>query len=71
MSTKLHFLGTSCMVPTKDRNHLSTALEYEGNIFLFDCGENTQKQIKLMKLPIVKIKKIYVCYTIHYKLHII
>lgn len=60
MSTKLHFLGTSCMVPTKDRNHLSTALEYEGNIFLFDCGENTQKQIKLMKLSIGKIRKIFI-----------
>jgi len=48
------------MVPTKDRNHLATALEYEGNLFLFDCGENTQKQIKIMKLPIGKIKKIFI-----------
>ncbi len=48
------------MVPTKDRNHLSTALEYEGNLFLFDCGENTQKQIKLLKLPIGKIRKIFI-----------
>lgn len=48
------------MVPTKDRNHLSTALEYEGKLFLFDCGENTQKQIKLMKLPIGKIRKIFI-----------
>lgn len=60
MTIKLHFLGTSCMVPTKDRNHLATALEYEGNLFLFDCGENTQKQIKIMKLPIGKIKKIFI-----------
>ncbi len=60
MTNKLHFLGTSCMVPTKDRNHLSTALEYNGNIFLFDCGENTQKQVKIMKLPIGKIKKIFI-----------
>lgn len=48
------------MVPTKDRNHLATALEYNGSIFLFDCGENTQKQIKIMKLPIGKIKKIFI-----------
>lgn len=60
MDTKLHFLGTGCMVPTKDRNHLSIALEFNGNIFLFDCGEATQKQIKLMKLPIGKIKRIFI-----------
>lgn len=59
MTSKLHFLGTGCMVPTKDRNHLAVALEYKGNIFLFDCGESTQLQIKKMKLPIGKIKKIF------------
>lgn len=60
MSLKLHFLGTGCMVPTKERNHLSVALEYEGEIFLFDCGEATQNQIKKMKLPIGKIKRIFI-----------
>ena len=60
MVSKLHFLGTSCMVPTKERNHLSVAFEYEGSIFLFDCGEATQNQIKTMKLPIGKIKKIFI-----------
>ena len=48
------------MVPTKDRNHLAVAFEYNGNIFLFDCGEATQNQIKKMKLPIGKIKKIFI-----------
>lgn len=48
------------MVPTKERNHLAVALEHEGNIFLFDCGEGTQNQIKKMKLPIGKIKKIFI-----------
>ncbi len=48
------------MVPTKERNHLAVALEHEGAIFLFDCGEGTQNQIKKMKLPIGKIKKIFI-----------
>lgn len=48
------------MIPSKTRNHLSVALEYEGNIFLFDCGEATQIQIKKKKLPIGKIKKIFI-----------
>lgn len=60
MNSKLHFLGTGGMVPTKDRNHLAVALEYSGSIFLFDCGEATQNQIKKMKLPIGKIKKIFI-----------
>lgn len=60
MTFNLHFLGTGCMVPTKERNHLSVALEHNGNIFLFDCGEATQLQIKKMKLPLGKIKKIFI-----------
>ena len=60
MASKLHFLGTGCMAPTKDRHHLSVALEYNGNIFLFDCGEATQNRIKEMKLPHGKIKKIFI-----------
>ncbi len=60
MTTKLHFLGTGCMVPTKDRNHLSVALEYSGTLFLFDCGESTQLQIEKMKLPIGKLKHIFI-----------
>jgi len=60
MNAKLHFLGTGCMVPTKERNHLSVAFEKDGSIFLFDCGEGTQNQIKKMKLPIGKLKKIFI-----------
>jgi ribonuclease Z len=60
MTLKIHFLGTSCMMPTKDRNHIGNALQYEENLFIFDCGENTQTQIKKMKLPFGKIKKIFI-----------
>lgn len=60
MSFKLHFLGTGCMMPTAQRNPLSVALEHEGNTFLFDCGEGTQRQIKMMKIPIGKIKRIFI-----------
>ena len=60
MKTKIYFLGTGCMVPTKERNHISNALEFNGNIFLFDCGEGTQLQIKKMKLAPSKIKKIFI-----------
>ncbi len=54
------FLGTGCMVPTKDRNHISIAIEYKDKIFLFDCGEGTQRQIKIAGLPLGKIRKIFI-----------
>ena len=60
MPITIHFLGTGCMVPTKERNHLATALEYEGDILLFDCGEHTQLQIKKKKLHIGKIRRIFI-----------
>ncbi|MFW5704699.1 MAG: ribonuclease Z [Nanoarchaeota archaeon] len=58
-SMNLTFLGTGCMVPTNERNHTSLALEYNGKIFLFDCGEATQHQIKKFKVSIGSIKKIF------------
>lgn len=60
MSFNIHILGTSCMVPTKDRNQIGTILEHNGNLFVFDCGEGFQRQLKIMKLPIGKIKKIFI-----------
>ncbi|MFP4656309.1 MAG: ribonuclease Z [Candidatus Woesearchaeota archaeon] len=41
------FLGTSSMVPTKERNHSSIYFNFKGEGFLFDCGEGTQRQIKI------------------------
>lgn len=60
MTKKLHFLGTGCMMPTPERNHLSICLELNGELMLFDCGEHTQLQIKKKKLPLSHIKKIFI-----------
>ena len=60
MTKKLHFLGTGCMIPTPQRNHLSVCLELNGELLLFDCGEHTQLQIRKMKLPLSKISKIFI-----------
>ncbi|MFP4401792.1 MAG: ribonuclease Z [Candidatus Nanoarchaeia archaeon] len=59
MTKKLHFLGTGCMMPTQERNHLSVCLELNGELLLFDCGEHTQLQIKKKKLPLSHLKKIF------------
>ncbi len=57
---KIVFLGTGGSVPTKDRNHISIALIYEGEIILLDCGEGTQRQMIKAKLSMMKVSKIFI-----------
>lgn len=45
MALSLRFLGTSAARPTVERNVASLALQREGEAFLFDCGEGTQRQM--------------------------
>ncbi len=56
---QLTFLGTSAMVPTKERNHSAVFLEYKAEGILFDCGEGTQRQFKLAGIPMTKITRIF------------
>jgi len=42
---RLVFLGTSAAQPTAGRNLSALALRREGELFLFDCGEGTQRQM--------------------------
>src|SRR5712692_6867836 len=39
------FLGTVGSLPTKERGLPAVALRREGELFLFDCGEGTQRQM--------------------------
>ncbi|HZY46999.1 MAG TPA: ribonuclease Z [Candidatus Bathyarchaeia archaeon] len=39
------FLGTGGSLPTKERGLPSVALRRNGELFLFDCGEGTQRQM--------------------------
>ncbi|HUY70552.1 MAG TPA: ribonuclease Z [Candidatus Baltobacteraceae bacterium] len=56
---KIVFLGTSGSSPTKERSLSSVALEHEGEIFLFDCGEGTQRQMMINSLSISKVRAIF------------
>jgi ribonuclease Z len=42
---RLTFLGTASARPTVARNVSSIAVQREGRLFLFDCGEGTQRQM--------------------------
>ncbi|MEM3373773.1 MAG: ribonuclease Z [Candidatus Woesearchaeota archaeon] len=57
---EITFLGTSCMVPTKERNHQSIFLFYKGEGILIDCGEGTQRQMKIADIKFSKINKILI-----------
>lgn len=60
---KLYFLGTSAGVPTNFRNVSSLALllpEYNGDIWLFDCGEATQHQIMKSPIKLSRISRIFI-----------
>jgi len=54
------FLGTSAGMPSRDRGLTSIALRYEGEVILFDCGENTQQKLIHAGLSPMKIDKIFI-----------
>jgi ribonuclease Z len=41
----LTFLGTGASIPTLDRNVAGIAIQREGEVLLFDCGEGNQRQM--------------------------
>lgn len=60
---ELLFLGTGAGVPAKHRNVSSIALimpEYEGETWLFDCGEATQHQILETKVKLSKVTTLFI-----------
>jgi len=57
---KITFLGTASMQPTADRNLTSIYFNYEGEHILFDCGEGTQRQIKIAGVSPTKITRIII-----------
>lgn len=42
---RIVFLGTSSARPTVSRNTSALAVQREGDLYLFDCGEGTQRQM--------------------------
>jgi ribonuclease Z len=57
---KLKILGTSSAFPTKNRNQTAALFTYSGDSFLFDCGEGTQRQIRIARENPQKITKIFI-----------
>lgn len=57
------FLGTGSSVPSRTRNLASLWMSYsgaEGESFLFDCGEGTQRQLMNARLSFMKLQRIFI-----------
>ncbi|MFH1063567.1 MAG: ribonuclease Z [Candidatus Woesearchaeota archaeon] len=57
---EITFLGTSSMVPTKERNVTGIYLKYKAEGILLDCGEGTQRQMNIAGIKRTSVTKILV-----------
>lgn len=60
MSIKLTILGCHSATPRKDAYPTSQVLEIQDRMFLIDCGEGTQVQMRKYKVPFPKIRHIFI-----------
>lgn len=53
-------MGTASAMPISDRNPSAQVLCVHGHLFLIDCGEGTQQQMRRMKVSFQKIDAIFI-----------
>ena len=59
MSIRVVFLGTSGSVPTLKRSLPSVVVQCPKELWMFDCGENTQRQMMQAKVSFHKKLKVF------------
>lgn len=57
---KFIVLGSGSSIPTTERNHSSYIIKYNGDVFLWDCGEGTQRQLRKTGVSPLKIDQIFI-----------
>ncbi len=60
MAFRLTILGTSSALPTSDRYPTAHVLNVHERLFLIDCGEGTQMQMRRYKIRFGKINHIFI-----------
>lgn len=60
---RIIFIGTAGTTPTKFRSLPSLGIEREGELFLFDCGEGTQRQMMKFSVNMSRIKAVFLTHT--------
>ncbi len=53
-------IGSGGSLPSVERGTSAVALRHSGNIYLFDCGEGTQRQMMRFGVSYAKVKAIFV-----------
>ncbi|MBI2108071.1 MBL fold metallo-hydrolase, partial [Candidatus Woesearchaeota archaeon] len=57
---QITFMGTSSMVPTKERNQIGVFVRTGSEGILIDCGEGIQRQFKIAGVSLTEITKILI-----------
>jgi ribonuclease Z len=57
---RIILLGTGAALPTPERRTSATAVLYEGEMLLFDCGEGTQLQLRKAGLRPGRLNRIFI-----------
>ena len=57
---ELTVLGTSSAMPTPERSLSCIAMRRDGDIFLFDCGEGSQRQMMRFGVSYMKVRAIFI-----------
>ena len=60
MSMELSILGCNSAIPTSYRNPSAQVISVSGRIFLIDCGEGTQFQLRKMHVNFMRINHIFI-----------
>ena len=53
-------MGTASAMPISDRNPSAQVLAVHGRLFLIDCGEGTQQQLRRARIPFLKISAVFI-----------
>lgn len=60
MNFTLKIMGTASAMPISDRNPSAQVLSVHGRLFLIDCGEGTQRQMRRMHVSFLKIEAVFI-----------
>ena len=57
---EIHILGCGCAVPTKRHNPSAQIINIREKLFMVDCGEGTQLQMRFQKLKFTNLRSIFI-----------
>lgn len=63
MNFDLRILGTASAMPISDKNPSAQALQVQGRLFLIDCGEGVQQQLRRDHLSFLRIEAVFISHT--------